>query len=187
MQEPRHRDTILPSVIILLCIGNLQCRTSGVSVGLVADQLLDPHMYPVYLTVYCLSSQFYFFWQSSFRCCIKVYCYLLVLAVPRWSLPGQGSLWVLYYPWDYLAVYIILVIATIYNSLAVLVMGAVYLVVYVNSASGHCTASQYSAIPKHRVLLTRTNQKIHHNFSVFECMEIDQNYAEVSLPSPHSI
>ena len=55
------------------------------------------------------------------------------------------------------------------------------------SANGHCTASQYSAIPKHRVLLRRTNQKIHHNFSVFECMEIAQNYAEVSLPSPHSI
>ena len=55
------------------------------------------------------------------------------------------------------------------------------------SANGHCTASQYSAIPKHRVLLTRTNQKIHHNFSVFECMKIAQNYAEVSLPSHHSI
>ena len=55
------------------------------------------------------------------------------------------------------------------------------------SANGHCTASQYSAIPKHRVLLTRTNQKIHHNFSVFEYMKIAQNYAEVSLPSPHSI
>ena len=49
---------------------------------------------------------------------------------------------------------------------------------------GHCTASQYSAIPKHRALLTRTNQKFHHNFSVFECMKIAQNYAEVSLPSP---
>ena len=54
------------------------------------------------------------------------------------------------------------------------------------SANGHCTASQYSAIPKHRALLTRTNQKFHHNFSVFECMKIAQNYAEVSLPSPHS-
>ena len=53
--------------------------------------------------------------------------------------------------------------------------------------SSHCTASQYSAIPKHRVLLTWTNQKIHHNFSVFEYMKIAQNYAEVSLPSPHSI
>ena len=52
------------------------------------------------------------------------------------------------------------------------------------SANGHCTASQYSAIPKHRVLLTRTNQKIHHNFSVFEYMKIAQNYAEVPLPSP---
>ena len=46
--------------------------------------------------------------------------------------------------------------------------------------------TQYSAIPKHRVLLTQTNQKFHHNFSVFECMKIAQNYAEVSLPSPHS-
>ena len=55
------------------------------------------------------------------------------------------------------------------------------------SANGHCTASQYSAIPKHRVLLTQTNRKLHRNFSVFECMKIAQNYAEVSLPSPHSI
>ena len=54
------------------------------------------------------------------------------------------------------------------------------------SANGHFTASQYSAIPKHRALLTRTNQKFHHKFSVFECMKIAQNYAEVSLPSPHS-
>ena len=45
----------------------------------------------------------------------------------------------------------------------------------------------YVAIPKHRVLLTRTNQKIHHNFSVFEHMKLAQNYAEVSLPSPHPI
>ena len=52
------------------------------------------------------------------------------------------------------------------------------------SANGHCTASQYSAIP--RELLTRTNQKFNHNFSVFEGMKIAQDYAEVSLPSPHS-
>ena len=56
------------------------------------------------------------------------------------------------------------------------------------SANGHCTASQYSAIPKHsRTLLTQTNQKFHHKFSVFECMKIAQNYTQVSLPSPHSI
>ena len=35
------------------------------------------------------------------------------------------------------------------------------------SANGHCTASQYSAIPKHRALLTRTNQKFHHKFFCF--------------------
>ena len=28
----------------------------------------------------------------------------------------------------------------------------------------------------------RTNQKFHHKFSVFECMKIVQNYAQVSLP-----
>ena len=32
----------------------------------------------------------------------------------------------------------------------------------------------------------RTNQKFHHNFSVFECMKIAQNYA-VSLPLSHTI
>ena len=40
------------------------------------------------------------------------------------------------------------------------------------SANGHCTASQYSAIPKHRALLTRTNQKFHHNFSVFNASKL---------------
>ena len=33
----------------------------------------------------------------------------------------------------------------------------------------------------------RTNQKFHHKFSVFECMKIVQNYAQVSLPLSHTI
>ena len=33
----------------------------------------------------------------------------------------------------------------------------------------------------------RTNQKFHHKFSVFECMKIAQNYAQVSLPLSHTI
>ena len=33
----------------------------------------------------------------------------------------------------------------------------------------------------------RTNQKFHHKFSVFECMKIAQNYAQVSLPLSDSI
>ena len=58
---------------------------------------------------------------------------------------------------------------------------------FLSSANGHSTASQYSAIRKHRALLTRTNQKFHHKVSVFECLKIAQNYTQVSLPSPHSI
>ena len=33
----------------------------------------------------------------------------------------------------------------------------------------------------------RTNQKFHHKFSVFECMKIAQNYAQVSLPLSYTI
>ena len=33
----------------------------------------------------------------------------------------------------------------------------------------------------------RTNQTFHHKFSVFECMKIVQNYAQVSLPLSHTI
>ena len=33
----------------------------------------------------------------------------------------------------------------------------------------------------------RTNQKFHHKFSVFECMKIAQNYAQVSLPLSDTI
>ena len=33
----------------------------------------------------------------------------------------------------------------------------------------------------------RTNQKFHHKFSVFECMKIVQNYAQVSLHLSHII
>ena len=32
---------------------------------------------------------------------------------------------------------------------------------------------------KHRTSLLRINQKFHHKFSVFECMKIAQNYAQV--------
>ena len=35
--------------------------------------------------------------------------------------------------------------------------------------------------------MLRTNQKYHHTFSVFECMKIAQNYAQVSLPLSHTI
>ena len=35
--------------------------------------------------------------------------------------------------------------------------------------------------------MLRTNQKFHHKFSVFECMKIAQNYAQVSLPLSHTI
>ena len=33
----------------------------------------------------------------------------------------------------------------------------------------------------------RTNQKFHNKFSVFKCMKIAQNYAEVSLPLSYTI
>ena len=55
------------------------------------------------------------------------------------------------------------------------------------SANGHCTASQHSDTPKHWASMLRTNQKFHHKFSVFECMKIAQNYAQVSLPLSHTI
>ena len=35
--------------------------------------------------------------------------------------------------------------------------------------------------------MLQTNQKFHHKFSVFECMKIAQNYAQVSLPLSHTI
>ena len=37
------------------------------------------------------------------------------------------------------------------------------------------------------VLHWRTNQKFHQKFSVFECMKIAQNYAQVSLPLSNTI
>ena len=58
------------------------------------------------------------------------------------------------------------------------------------SANGHCTPSQYSARRATNVTELQciwTNQKFHHKFSVFECMKIAQNYAQVSLPLSHTV
>ena len=58
-----------------------------------------------------------------------------------------------------------------------------------SSANGHYTASQYSAMAWHHIgpPCIQTNQKFRHKFSVFECMKIAQNYAQVSLPLSHII
>ena len=58
-----------------------------------------------------------------------------------------------------------------------------------SSANGHYIASQYSAMAWHHIgpPCIRTNQKFRHKFSVFECMKIAQNYAQVSLPLSHII
>ena len=51
------------------------------------------------------------------------------------------------------------------------------------------TALLLSTVPREVTELQciRTNQKFHHKFSVFECMKIAQNYAQVSLPLSHTI
>ena len=56
------------------------------------------------------------------------------------------------------------------------------------SANGH-TALLLSTVPGVLTELQciRTNQKFHQKFSVFECMKIAQNYAQVSLPLSHTI
>ena len=51
------------------------------------------------------------------------------------------------------------------------------------------TALLLSTVPGHHIgpPCIRTNQKFCHKFSVFECMKIVQNYAQVSLPLSHII
>ena len=51
------------------------------------------------------------------------------------------------------------------------------------------TALLLSTVPREVTELQciRTNQKFHHKFSVFECMKIAQNYAQVSLSLSHTI
>ena len=51
------------------------------------------------------------------------------------------------------------------------------------------TALLLSTVPGHHIgpPCIRTNQKFHYKFSAFECMKIAQNYAQVSLPLPHTI
>ena len=49
------------------------------------------------------------------------------------------------------------------------------------------TALLLSTVPGHHIgpPCIRTNQKFRHKFSVFECIKIAQNYAQVSLPLAH--
>ena len=51
------------------------------------------------------------------------------------------------------------------------------------------TALLLSTVPVHHIEppCIRTNQKFRHKFSVFECMKIAQNYAQVSLPLSYTI
>ena len=51
------------------------------------------------------------------------------------------------------------------------------------------TALLLSTVPGHHIAppCIRTNQKFRHKFSVFECIKIAQNYAQVSLPLAHII
>ena len=51
------------------------------------------------------------------------------------------------------------------------------------------TALLLSTVPREvsELQCIRTNQKFNHKFSVFECMKIAQNYAQVSLPLSHTI
>ena len=51
------------------------------------------------------------------------------------------------------------------------------------------TALLLSTVPREVTELQciRTNQKFHHKFSVFECMKIAQNYAQVTLLLSHTI
>ena len=55
------------------------------------------------------------------------------------------------------------------------------------SANGHCTASQDSDMTGNWTTVYTNQPKFHHNFSVFECMKIAQNYAQVSLPLSYTI